>query len=145
MNKRPSLLAALPLGVTLLCCVSMRTLVTAGTESMRLYGFPLAWAAPSPAASMAFEIAAGPLVVDLAVYLAIAWALLAASGLARARSTPRRASVAVLWVLALGALGWCALAVLTDAHVVAWTLDDYFGPGAARTHAFQFGPPAWGH
>ena len=145
MSKRLFLFAAaLPLGVTLLCWVSMRTLVTAGTESMRLYGFPLGWVAPSPAASMAFDVAAGPLVVDLLVHAAIAWGLVAASGLARAPAAPRRLAIAGLWVLALGSLAYCVAPLLTDAHVVAWTLDGYFGDQATRAHALQLGPPAWG-
>jgi len=136
--------AVLPLALVLLSWIGMRTVVTAGSESLSLYGFPLAWVAPSGAASMAFDIAAGPLLVDLAIYLAFAAALVALAGVARASAPRARATSFVLWVVAAGSIAWCVLPLLMDPHFVAWTLDGYFGAGAARTRALQLGPPT-GH
>ncbi|MEO5687872.1 MAG: hypothetical protein ABIR54_10940 [Burkholderiaceae bacterium] len=135
---------SLPLALTLQCWLTMCTLISAGTESMRLYGFPLGWYAPSQAASMAYDVALGPFVVDFAVYLAIALAVAALSGIGRASAPGRKLVGAILWTAAVASIAWNIAPLLMDPHVVAWTLDGYFDANAVRTHTFQIGPARWG-
>jgi hypothetical protein len=131
---------ALPVGITLFCWLSMRTVVTNGSESQSLYGFPLAWYAPSPAASMAYEIALWPWAIDLLLYVAAAF-LACRPLMARGpRTMPGKAVVMLLCVVAAASLAWMALALAFDVHAVAWTLDGYYSDAATRTHGLQIGP-----
>jgi hypothetical protein len=131
---------AIPVGVSLLCWLTMRTVVSSGGESLAMYGFPLPWYAPSAASSMAYDMAAGPFVIDLLVYVTAAQAIISfgTAGSTVPLKVGRLAAI-LLWLLAVGSIACTALATGFDPHVAGWTLDGYFGTGATRTHALHFG------
>jgi len=129
----------LPAGLALFCWLTMRTVTSDGGESIASYGFPLPWCAASPASSGAFDIAVGPLLLDLACQ-GLAGAVLAAAWPALDR---RPAAAIVAWLAAILSAGVLVFAVALDAQLVPWRLDAYFGGNALRTHALHLGPPRW--
>lgn len=116
--------------------LTMRTTVLAGSESMVSIGFPFAWLATDPSSSMAFTIARGAVLLDLAFWLALCHGLLALTTL----RLPRAALAIALWLGAAVSATYVALSVSMSPNFVPWTLDGYFDPTAPRQHAFQFGP-----
>ena len=135
---------ALPLGASLMCWVTMRTVAAFATESMASYGFPFAWYAPNQASSMAFDVAAGPPLVDLLAYVAACQLLLSGVPVRWPGSgTAAMAASTALWLVAIASTALMVVEVGLDAHVVGWTLDGYFGAGSTRTHGIQFGPGDW--
>jgi hypothetical protein len=132
---------AVPGGLLGFCWLGMRTDTLAGSESMRSFGFPFPWYAPSPASSQAFDIALGPALMDLLAYVLIATVLLRLLAPSSA-GAPRheRAAGLLAWVAAAGSLLFTLTVIGADAHFVGWFLDDYFGPATQHRHAFQFGP-----
>jgi hypothetical protein len=127
----------LPLTLVVFFWLSVRVVANVPGETGVFYGFPFAWYAPSAAASLAFNVAFGALVVDLLIYFAVIHACL--SRLHAAQKVSRWISVG-LWVVAVASMLLTMLAIGFDAKFVFWTLDDYFGAGATRHYHFQFGP-----
>ena len=113
----------------------MRTVISLPDEAMVSYGFPIAWYTPSLATSLAYEVALGPLLVDLIVYFAACGAILFLVSV----SWMGRTACALLWLAGVGSAGALALVLLLDPHFVAWTLDGYFGAGATRSRSMYFG------
>jgi hypothetical protein len=132
---------ATPLSLLAFFWLTMRAVVSAGGETLSSYGFPVAWYAPSPASSLAYDIAVGPMMLDVACYVLFGGCVLR---LARWRPERNRTAGAVvsilLWVGALASLVFTAIVIAHDPHFVAWTLDGYFSGHAARSHYLQFGP-----
>lgn len=130
---------AAPLGLIVFCWLTMRTNAEFSNESMTSYGFPFAWYAASGLSSMAYVIAIGPMLFDLALYAVLAY--LAVSRLAPATPTAdaHKWIVGALWTLALASLACVLVQVSMDPHFVAWSLDSYYGANARRSYGVQFG------
>ena len=131
---------ALPLGLAAFYGVTMRTVVSFTDETLRVYGFPVPWYSASGISSMGYVIAIGPLLLDLCVYLLLAFCALA--------SLPQRFLMAacrskllllLLWSVAATALALTVLALSLGPEFVVWSLDSYFGAAARRSHGLQFG------
>lgn len=142
LDRRGTLWAAMPLGVTVFCWLTMRTEASLGSETGASYGFPLPWYAPSAASSMAYTVAVTPLVLDLLVYVAVAQAVLMAWRL-RTASPPRRGLRVALWAAALASVAYAATGLMTDPRVVAWDPSPYFHAAADRSHRLQWGTGPW--
>lgn len=132
---------ATPLGLLAFFWLTMRSVVSAGGETVNHYGFPVAWYTPSSASSLAYDIAVGPMMLDVACYVVFGGFVL---WLAHWRPDPNRTAHTVvsilLWVGALASLVFTAMVIAHDPHFVAWTLDGYFSGHAARGYYLQFGP-----
>ena len=135
---------ALPLGATLMCWLTMRTVASFSIESMARYGFPFAWYAPDASSSMSFDVALGPLFVDLLAYVGTCQ-LIVSSVAARwsGSNTAARTTSVSLWLVAIASTIVMAMAIGVDTHFVGWTLDGYFGAGSTRAHGIQLGPGDW--
>jgi hypothetical protein len=135
---------SLPLALLAFCWLSMQTTAAYSDEATRVYGFPLSWNAPNSSSSMAFSIAIGPLLVDLALYVFLTHLILIAA--CRRFAPDGKAGTvisAVLWLAALASLVLVFAAISSDPVFTGWSLDSYFGSNAMRSHVFWFGPGRW--
>lgn len=141
MNVKGLFKFAVPVGLSALCWLTMRTVAAYGDESMTSYGFPFPWYAPSGASSMAFDVAIGPLIVNIVSYVSIGYIVTSLIIPASMIST-RGGNIlsVVLWFAAFGSLALTFTGISLDPHFVNWTMDSYFSENAKRSHGFQFGP-----
>lgn len=121
--------------------ITMRIKSSLGDEQMLSFGFPLSWYSPSNAASMAYTIAAVPLIIDLLCYVAFSYVLALTLPTGRILTSKYDFILTIaLWVcVPCGAL-FTYLIIFSDPLFVIWTLNDYFSNGAAHDYNIQIGP-----
>lgn len=130
---------ALPLGISLFCWLSMRTIASFSDESFASYGFPFPWYAANNVSSLAYIVAVGPLLVDLVVYVALCYSMIALLPPHTLTGVKGSLIALLLWLVGCASLLAIAIALAIDPSFVLWELDSYFGSNAKRHYSLQFG------
>ena len=131
---------AIPVCLLLFCWLTVGVSASVDNGVVALYGLPLAWYTPSLISSGGYEVAIGPMLVDLAVYGLFAYGLIAAARkwLSLDARSARIATLA-LWLASLGSVFLSITAFSSDSHITWWDLNSGVPPEARRSYFASLG------
>lgn len=136
MFQRMIVAYSLPAAVLIFCWLTMGASAAYDHDVFAAYGFPFQWYAPSVISPGGYEIAVGPLIVDVCVYFLITHALLSQVSITHGVGRLLKAG---LWVCAIGSLAFSAVGFEIDPHVTWWGSSSVTPPSAQVSHFISVG------
>jgi len=131
---------AVPVCLLLFCWLTVGAGASVDNGIVNLYGLPLAWYAPSLATSGGYEIAIGPMLVDLAIYGLVACGLVWVVGRWLSLvGKARRISAWGLWIAAVVSVVFSFVVFSGDAHATWWRLNSGVPDNASRSYFVSVG------
>jgi hypothetical protein len=132
--------AVMPVCLLLFCWLTVGAGASVDNGVVNLYGLPLAWYTPSLVTSGGYEIAIGPMLVDLAIYGLLAGGLVwVGAKWFSLGARARRIWGMALWIGAVGSVIFSLVVFSGDAHTTWWRLNSGVPNNASKSYFVSVG------